>query len=183
MDSLLVVLSSVATVALTVVLSRWLSRTRGAPLPIIRDGAQWYRVNAAWRTVGIASAAFSGALALHAIGDLPDSSGWLSVSIFSAVAIGGVWIADGTVVVDSKGVTKKSIWHSRSFSWGEISQLRLLDKHGRAIEVRAGNRKLIVDSRVNAFDHLWTQLTERTGSIGASETNYIRGQTRDSDGI
>jgi hypothetical protein len=70
----------------------------------------------------------------------------------------GIWIASGSVTTNQIGITKKGLLHSRAFTWGEITEIRLRKKQGGAIEVRAGSQKLIIDSRIIAFHHLLSEI-------------------------
>jgi hypothetical protein len=133
-----------------------------------------YRVKGAWRAVGIGTATFCAALAFGSIRDLPSASGWVSLSLFLPLAIGGIWIANGVVITDRLGVTKKVFWRSYSFRWNDITELRLLDKQGGAIEVQAGAERIVIDSRIGAFEHLWVQLIKETGLQESSERIYTR---------
>ena len=116
----------IALVATIVIATRWLFNARGAKLPTTRDGSNLYRVKAQWRAVGIGTAVFSAALAIASLWNLPSASGWVSLALFAPLAVGGVWIASGSIVTDRIGISRKVLWHSSSFRWDDVTELRLL---------------------------------------------------------
>lgn len=56
-------------------------------------------------------------------------------------------VRSGVVLTDQNGITKKSLWKSQVFRWEEIPQVQVHKRDAGAIELRAGSRRLIVDSR------------------------------------
>jgi hypothetical protein len=71
-------------------------------------------------------------------------------------------MASGSVRTNRTGITKKVLWHSRSLRWNEITEVLLRKKDIGAIELRAGSRKLIIESRFNAFQHLLNEIKDQT---------------------
>ena len=84
------------------------------------------------------------------------------IAITVAFVAAGIWLARGSVTTDQNGITKRGLWYSRSFQWKEITEVRLHKKQGGAIELRFGARKLIIDSRFDAFQHLLNEIEDRT---------------------
>lgn len=50
----------------------------------------------------------------------------ITVAFFTA----GLRLASGSVSTDQSGITKSSLWYSRSFQWKEITEIRLHRKKG-----------------------------------------------------
>lgn len=84
------------------------------------------------------------------------------IAITVAFVAMAIWLAVGSVITDQNGITKKWLWYSRSFQWKQITEIRLHSKYGGAIELRSGSGKLVIDSRVNAFQHLLNEIISRT---------------------
>jgi hypothetical protein len=74
----------------------------------------------------------------------------------------GLWLASGSVSTNQSGITKRVLWRSHTFQWGDITEIRLHKKQGGAIELRAGPRKLVIDSRFIAFQHLLNEIEDQT---------------------
>ena len=77
-------------------------------------------------------------------------------------ALMGLWLGSGAVTTNQSGITKSVIWHSRSFRWDDITEIRLHKNDGGAIDLRAGKQKLIIDVRFVARQHLLTEIIART---------------------
>jgi hypothetical protein len=156
--------SGVATVALIASATRWLSNFKGADLPQTRDSTSLYRLAWPWRAVGITSVAFSMILLGWESFDArshPDRAFVVIATLFAAL---GVWLASGVVMTNSTGITKKVLWYRRTFVWNQITEIRQLKSRGeKAIELRSGPDKLVIDFRYNAFQHLLREIEERTG--------------------
>jgi hypothetical protein len=164
----------VATIALIVIATRWLFSARGTSVPIERGGDSLYRVKTQWRAVGVLASAFCAVLAAKSFGDLPSASSWVSLAIFLPLVAAGLWIATGVVTINESGISKKILWYSKSIYWKDVTQLRIYRKQGGAIEVRSSSKKLIVDARINAFDHLLKQVLEHADLQCAAEDLYVR---------
>jgi hypothetical protein len=149
------------TVALIVVATRWLFGAKGATLPRIRDGTKVYGIKWQWRAVGLAGGAFWVVVLFWSWHDLRHSDGVL-IAITATFVIIGLWLGSGSVSTNQAGITKRVLWRSRSFHWGDITEIRLHKKQGEAIELRAGPQKLVVDSRFVAFEHLLNEIEDHT---------------------
>ena len=155
------VLASVATVALIVVATRWVVGARGVLLPITRNGSSLYRLKWQWPALGFAGVAFWVVISIWSSRDL-HSPDWTSI-IFSVVfALIGLWLGSGAVTTNQSGITKRALWHSRSFRWDEVTEIRLHKNDGGAIDLRAGSQKLVIDVRFVARQHLLTEIVGRT---------------------
>jgi hypothetical protein len=151
----------VATVALIIIATRWLMRAKGAQLPRTRNGTSVYSIKWQWRAVGLAGVIFSIIVSIESWHDLhrPD---WGMIAISVVFVTIGLWMASGSVRTNRTGITKKVLWHSRSLRWNEITEVLLRKKDIGAIELRAGSRKLIIESRFNAFQHLLNEIKDQT---------------------
>jgi len=154
-------ISQVATVVLIAVGLRWLFSARGTPLPRLRDGTSIYGIRWQWRAVAIVGVAFGVLVSVWSWHDLhrPDR---VMIAIAGVFAAMGLWLATGLVTTDRAGITKKNIWRTQHFSWTEVTEIRIHKSQGGAIELRSGSRKLVVDFRFVAFDHLVSEIVEQT---------------------
>ncbi len=160
-SSFLSIVGSIATVALIAIATRWVSGAKGSQLPKTRDGASIYGIKWQWRAVGFAGGLFAVVMSVWSWHDLHCPE-WGLIAISVTFLILSVWLASGSVTTNQSGITKSGLWYSRSFQWKEITEVRLHKKQGGAIELRSGARKLIVDTRFNAFQHLLTEIEDRT---------------------
>lgn len=152
---------SIAAVALIAVATRWLSGAKGSSVPKIHDGASIYGVKWQWRTVGIVGGAFWVAVSIWSWRDEHSPDGIL-IAITVMFVTAGLWIASGSVTTNQSGITKRGLWRAKSFCWKEITEVRLHRKQGGAIELRSGSRKLVIDSRFDAFQHLLNEIKNQT---------------------
>jgi hypothetical protein len=160
-DSLVKFIGQVATVILIVVATRWIYSAKGADFPRSHDGVSVYGIKWQWRAISFAGGAFWAALSVWSSHDR-RSPYWIFIIISLVFVSMGLWIASGAVTTDQRGITKKVLWYSQSYRWGDITELRLHTKQGGAIELRAGPRKLIIDSRFIAFRHLLNEIEGQT---------------------
>jgi hypothetical protein len=160
-NPVLSVIGSIATVALIVVATRWVSGSEGSLLPNTRDGSSIYGIKWQWRAVGFTCASFAAAIAIWSWYDL-NRPEWRLIVISAIFVLIGSWVASGSVITNQSGITKRLLWYSRCFQWEDIAEVRLHKKQGGAIELRSGPRKLVIDSRFNAFQHLLREIEDRT---------------------
>jgi hypothetical protein len=160
-DSLVKFIGQVATVTLIVVAIRWIYGAKGADFPKSHDGVSVYGIKWPWRAIGFAGGTFWIVLSIWSSHDR-RSPYWAFIIISLVFVSMGLWIASGVVLTDQSGITKKVFWYSQSFRWGDITELRLHTKQGGAIELRAGPRKIVIDSRFIAFRHLLDEIESQT---------------------
>jgi len=157
------ILSGSATVALAVSLTRWLANSKGADLPEQHADTNIYRIGRAWRGTGMASGFFGLLILIWSWYDMRHLQ-WGVALLSSVFFLIGLWISAGVVITNQMEITKKVLWHSRTFVWGKITEIRQLQSRGeRAIELRSGPEKLAIDFRYNAFPYLLHEIEERTG--------------------
>lgn len=154
--------AQVATVALTAAALGWLYRAKGAALPKTDDGRNAYGIKIQFRAVGIIGGAFFTVLLVWSWLDLhrPEIVFIAMTLVFSAM---GLWLGSGAVITDQAGITKRVLWYSRSFRWGDITEIRLPKKQAGGIELHAGSQKLVIDFRFNALRHLLEEIEDHTG--------------------
>ena len=162
MGNVISIILQASGIALTIGAMRWLFAAKGPLVPSTRSDTNFYNIKWQWRAVGIAGAIFMIVLATWGWHTPPS----LQDEIFAALTIWfvamGWWIACGSVTTNQSGITKRGFWRSRTFSWGEITEIRIHKKQGGAIELRAGSQKLVIDFRVIAFEHLLHEIEDRT---------------------
>jgi hypothetical protein len=161
-NSLVGVIGSIATVALIAVATRWLSTPKGSPLPKRRDGSSIYGIKWQWRAVGLLGAVFWIVVSIWSWHDRRARPDGVLIGITVAFVAAGFWLASGSITTNQTGITKKGLWHTYSFRWKEITEVRLHKKQGGAIELRSGTRKLVIDSRFDAFQHLLNEIEDHT---------------------
>jgi len=156
------VIAQIATVALIVVASRWLFRAGGAETPRIRGNTRIYPIKWQWRAVGFMSGIFCGVLAVESLRDLSSTANWVALILLALLALSGLLLGIGSITTDESGITKNTLGHSSSLRWGDITEIKCHKKQGGAIEIRAGSRKLIADSRFIAAKFLLEEITEKS---------------------
>jgi hypothetical protein len=162
MGNVISIILQASGIALTIGAMRWLFAAKGPLVPRTRDDTNLYNIKWQWRAVGVVGGVFwitlSGWVWLDRR-SRPDGTLIALTLIFVAI---GIWISRGSVTTNQTGVTKKGLMRSRTFTWGEITEIRLHQKQGGAIELRAGSQKLVIDFRVIAFEHLLHEIEDRT---------------------
>jgi len=151
-----------AGIALLVGVTRWLFGAKGPLLPRTQGDKNFYDVKWEWRAVGIAGGIFWISFSAWDWIDRRSRPGGVLIAITLIFLAIGIWIASGSVTTNQSGITKRGLLGSRTLSWGNITEIRLHKKQGGAIELRAGPQKLIIDSRVIAFEHLLSEIEEYT---------------------
>lgn len=164
-ESFVSIVGSIATVALIVIATRWLSSAKGAEFPKTRDSTHIYEIKWQWRAVGFVGGLFGIVICVWSWYDLHSPDGFL-IAIAVIFVIAGLWLASGSIITDEAGVTKTVFFHSRSLAWKGIDEVRVHKKHGGAVELRSASRSLVIDSRLNAFQYFLKEVEERTGLSG-----------------
>jgi len=155
-------ISHVATVVLIAVAIRWLFSAKGTAVPMSRHGSNVYKIKRQWRAIGFAGAAFWIAVSVWEWHDTHQLDRGMVAITGICLAI-GLWIASGLVTTTTAGITKRVLWRSTALQWGKITEVKLHKRDGGAIELRSADRKIIIDSRFNAFRHLQKEIEDRTG--------------------
>ena len=153
---------SIATVALIVIATRWLIGAKGAELPRIRDGNNIYTIKWQWRTVGLLGGVFWLVVLVWSWRDLHSRPDFGLFTLTLAFVTAGLWLGSGKVTTNETGISRTGLWRSRYFRWKEVTEFRLHKRQGGAIELRSGSQKLIIDSRFAAFQHLLSEIEDRT---------------------
>lgn len=153
-------IGQVATVALIAIGTRWVINAKGAQFPKTSGETSIYGIKWPWRAVGFVSGAFWVVILVWSRHDLRHLDVKL-ILVPAVFVIGGLWLGIGSVSTDEVGITKRFLWKERSFRWNDISEIRFHKKKG-AIELRAGSKKLVIDYRIVAFEHLLREIEERT---------------------
>lgn len=161
-NSILTLVVQAVSVGLIVVASRWLFAAKGTDTPRVRGNIRIYTIKSQWRIVGMASAILCGALTIQSLRDFSSRAGWVSVILLSALSLSGLWISIGTVTTDESTITKSTLGYSRSLRWEELTEIRSHSKHGGAIEIRTGSKKIVVDSRFNATKFLLEEIVGKS---------------------
>lgn len=160
-NSMVSILSSAATIVLIVVITRWLSSAQGAQSPRTKGDLNVYGIKWPLKALAVIAVVFCVVLSFWfwRDGHHPD---WTMIGITALFVTIGFPLGTGSVETNQAGIRKVGVWRSRFFRWSEITEIRLHTKQGGAIELRADSRKLIVDSRFIAFQHLLKEIEDRT---------------------
>ncbi|HTS12758.1 MAG TPA: hypothetical protein VMH00_11625 [Candidatus Limnocylindrales bacterium] len=155
-------IGAAVTIALTILVIRWVSDAKPSQVPEPSGNSNIYRVKWQLQVLCSTGGAFWIVVCVWSWSDEhhPD---WTILVISLIFWIIGLWLATGLVTTNEAGIQKRSLWRSRFLRWGDITEVVIHKKQGGAIEVRAGSKKLIVDSRFNAFQHLLKEIQQRTG--------------------
>jgi hypothetical protein len=153
---------SIATVTLIAVATRWIASAKGSDLPEARDGINLYRIKWQWRAAGLIGVFFWIAICILASRDSHSRPSGLLIGFTLVFTASCLSITTGSVTTDQAGITKKGLWRNYSLQWKEITEIRLYKKQRGAIELHASAQKLVVDSRLNAFQHLLKEIEDRT---------------------
>ncbi len=156
-------ISQVLTIALIVFVVQWLLGVEGPKVPETRGESFFYRTKWQMRIAGLAVAGFFTVVLVLSLREVEVSRDRLLFSLIFGVFIPlGIWLASGVITTNQMGITKKVLWVSHSFLWGEITEVSYSEKR-KEIRIRAADRKMTVDRRFIAGKHLLKQITERTG--------------------
>ena len=95
-SSFLSVVGSIATVALIVIATRWLSGAKGSQLPKTRDGASVYGIKWQWQTVGLVGGVFWVVVSIWSWRDHHARPDGVLIAITVAFVAAGIWLARGS---------------------------------------------------------------------------------------
>jgi hypothetical protein len=155
------VISQVATVALIATATRWLFNAKGPSLPATHNGTNVYAIKWQWRAVAAGAIAFWAAFSVWS--SLEEHRlDRVAVAIGAPFVLAALWVSSGSVTTDNSGITRKGLLRSCSLRWDQVTEIRIHQKQGGAIELRAGSEKLVADFGLAAFDHLVSQIEDRT---------------------
>jgi hypothetical protein len=161
-SSFLGVIISIATVSLIAFVTRWLFNSKGTQLPKTHDGSSVYGIKWQWRVIGIGGGVFWIIISIWFWLDQRSRPDGVLISITFAFLTLGLWLSSGSITTNREGITKRGLWYSRSFRWKEVTEIRLHEKQGGAIELHSGARKLVIDSRFDALYHLLNEIEDHT---------------------
>ena len=156
------IIGSAATLTLTIALTRWLIRIKGSEVPKIREGSSEYAIKWPWRVLGLVSMTFYVVILIFSWRETRSFPRPVDIALAIFFLAVGVWIAIGSVSTNETGITKRSLWSSRSFQWKDITEIRFHKKDGGAIELRSDTNKIIIDTRFEAFQYLLNEIENRT---------------------
>lgn len=160
--ALLEVVAFGATIAITAAAIRWLFSVKGPSAPRTSDGVSRYHIKWQCRTVGFIGGIFPIAISIWAWRDShvkPDTLWMILMVVFIAMAF---WMASGSVTTDQAGIAKRTLWSSRTFKWEEVTDIRFDKRDIGAIEIRSGSRKIVIDTRFEAFQYLVGEVENHT---------------------
>ena len=143
-------------VALIVALTNWVLGAKGAKLPKVQDDVSVYGIKQPIRLTGVGILFFMVYVTVLLRND-PD---WPLPLVFPFFGLLFMWFAIGSVIIDQDGIKMKMLGYSRSLSWNEINKITI-DRHGNII-LSAKNRKLAIDTRFAAREHLLNRITAQT---------------------
>ena len=162
MKNILALVVQAVTIALIIFASRWLFSARGSDTPKVRGNRRVYTIKWQWQAVGSAGVVLGAFGGIESVRDLSSAPRIVSVVILLTVMLCGLWISIGTLTTDQDRITKSALGFSRSLRWKDLTEIRYHRAKGGAIEIRAGLKKIVVDSRFNATKFLLDEIIART---------------------
>jgi hypothetical protein len=161
-DSVTSIAWKVLLATLTVVATRWLLGSQGTSLPKSRGNSSIYNITRKIQTIGILCAFFSVGLIVWFWNDLVTTRDRVLMAPTFGFLILGLWLALGSVHTDQNGIRKKFLFWSKAMRWDEITAVVIHKRDGGAIELRSPLRKLVIDRRFVAREHLVDEIVGRT---------------------
>lgn len=154
-------LSEIATVAMIVVVTRWVLTAHGPAFPRLSGSLRFYGLKWQWRAVAFVGSCFWIGLTIWSWVEAGSPKTSILVVTLVFVLI-GVWLGSGSVITGESGIERKAIWRSHSLRWKDITEIRLHQRHGDAIELRAGSKRMTIDSRFVATQELLEEIVNHT---------------------
>jgi hypothetical protein len=139
-------------------MSRWLLSDRDNEVPASKDGKSIYLVKLQLRLAAGTTALFFTILPIWMRND-PDA--WMLL-IFTLAGFGSLLLTLCSVVLDADSITLKSVGGSQKLLWNEITEISVRRKPNQSVSLKAGSKKLVVDSRFIALDQLIREVAAHT---------------------
>lgn len=151
------ILWEATTVAVIVVLTRWLLGEGQREQPRVFQDLRVYGVRRRLQIAGYGAVAVFAILAIAFHNEFTSRGGLWLLMIPIGFGLLGIWVATGLVITNDREITKKGFFVSRSIAWERISGVCLYERQ-RYIEVRAENEKLSIDRRFVAHQDLLDEI-------------------------
>lgn len=142
---------------------RWLLRAPGADRPQMKDGVAHYAVKRRFRVLGLMLGPLMGVFCVWTWLDARPATDWLALSLAILFFADGPWVAWRSVRTDENGITRTVCGFSRRLNWSEITSVQWRDPH--SVVLRTPSRKLVIDSRYEAFEFLVKEIEDRTSRL------------------
>jgi hypothetical protein len=152
---------SVATALIIVRTTYWLLRTPPGESPKAIQDLHIYGVRNRVRFAGFGVAGLFVVFTFVFRRDLSQSGDRWLVTIPIGFILLGIWLATGTVITNTRGITKKTLWASRTIAWVDISGVRFYERQ-KYVEVRTARQKISIDLRFVALRRLLDEILAHT---------------------
>ncbi len=152
---------SVATVSLIVGATYWLLRTPPGESPKTIQDLHVYGIRNRVRFAGFGVAGLFIVFTFVFRRDLSQPGDRWLVTIPIVFILLGIWLATGSVATNSQGITKKTLWASRTIAWVDISGVCFYERQ-KYIEVRTARQKISIDLRFEALTSLLDEILAHT---------------------
>ena len=155
------ILWEAATVGAIVVATRWLLGTQPGESFKTLQNYHIYGIRNRVRFAGFGVAGLFIVFTFVFRRDLSQSGDRWLVTIPIVFIFLGIWLATGSVITNSRGITKKTLWASRTIGWVDISGVCFYERQ-KYIEVRAARQKISIDLRFVALRSLLDEILAHT---------------------
>jgi len=147
----------VATVVAIVGVTHWLLRMRPGESPKTIQDLHIYGIRNRVRFAGFGVAGLFVVFTIVFRRDLSQPGDRWLVTIPIVFILLGIWLATGSVITNSRGITKKTLWASRTIAWVDISGVCFYERQ-KYIEVRTARQKISIDLRFVALRSLLDEI-------------------------
>ena len=144
---------------------RWLLRAPGADRPQLKDGVAYFAVKRRFRALGFVLGPLMGIFFVWVWLDARAAFDWLALSLAIFLLVGGPWMAWRSVSTDENGITRIVCGLSRRLNWSEITDVQWRARKFPSVVLRTPTRKLVIDSRYEAFEFLVEEIEDRTSGL------------------
>jgi len=144
---------------------RWLFRAPGADRPQLKDGVAYYAVKRRFRMLGFVLGPLVGIFFVWVWLDARPAFDWVALSSAIFLLVGGPWMAWRSVSTDENGITRIVCGLSRRLNWSEITDVQWRAREFPSVVLRTPTRKLVIDSRYEAFEFLVKEIGDRTSVL------------------
>jgi hypothetical protein len=147
-------------VVIAIVTKLLLGARQGEAPKTIRD-SHIYAIRSRVKIAGFGAAAIFIVFSIGFRHELVDPSGPWLMGISVGFIYLGLWLATGSVITSDRGITKKTLWLSRTIEWKKISGVRFYERQ-KYIEVLGEPHKIHIDLRFVALRDLLDEILGHT---------------------
>lgn len=142
---------------------RWLLTMRGSQQPQRRGDVSVYSIKLQLRLACLLAVAvlLTGLFAYRR--EFFGQPDWFGLFLIGGFVLFGLYFVVGSVQTDERGIRTNLLFLTRSLNWNEITEVRVNKRPGGSIDLLSRTRRLTIDFRFVAQDHLLNEIARRTG--------------------